>query len=136
MTAPPVPPNEYQLIGLTEDGNAGDLLLSHDQKQGRVRLQALISEWLRMENLVVLTGSGTSVSTGGKTMANLETAVFATIEAMSDLPASIAPIIKARKDAVIAADLLDEPTLGFDGICCSLFELRFFGFDFIRFLPE
>jgi len=51
MTAPPVPSNEYQLIGLTEDGNAGDLLLSLDQKQGRVRLQALISEWLRMENL-------------------------------------------------------------------------------------
>ena len=114
MTAPPVPPNEYQLIGLTEDGNAGDLLLSLDQKQGRVRLQALISEWLRMENLVVLTGAGTSVSAGGKTMANLETAVFATIEAMPDLPASIAPIIKARKDAVIAADLLDEPTLGFE----------------------
>ena len=112
MTAPPVPPNEYQLIGLTEDGNAGDLLLSLDQKQGRVRLQALISEWLRMENLVVLTGAGTSVSAGGKRMANLETAVFATIEAMADLPASIAPIIKARKDAVIAADLLDEPTLG------------------------
>ncbi|HEY8007029.1 MAG TPA: SIR2 family protein [Methylocella sp.] len=114
MTAPPVPPNEYQLIGLTEDGNAGDLLLSLDQKQGRVRLQALISEWLRMENLVVLTGAGTSVSAGGKRMANLETAVFATIEAMADLPASIAPIIKARKDAVIAADLLDEPTLGFE----------------------
>jgi len=111
MTAPPVPANEYQLIGLTEDGNAGDLLLSLDQKHGRVRLQALISEWLRMENLVVLTGSGTSVSAGGKTMANLETAVFDTIEALPDLPASIAPIIKARKDAVITAD---QPTLGFE----------------------
>ena len=83
MTAAPPVPIEYQLIGLTEDGNAGDLLLGLDQKQGRVRLQALISEWLRMENLVVLTGSGTSVSAGGKTMANLETAVFATIEALS-----------------------------------------------------
>jgi len=114
MTAPPVPANEYQLIGLTEDGNAGDLLLSLDQKHGRVRLQALISEWLRMENLVVLTGSGTSVSAGGKTMANLETAVFDTIEVLPDLPASIAPIIKARKDAVITADLLDQPTLGFE----------------------
>jgi hypothetical protein len=82
---------EYQLIGLTEDGDAGDLLSGLDQKRGRVRLQALISEWLRMENLVVLTGSGTSVSAGGKTMSNLETAVFETIEALPDLPASIAP---------------------------------------------
>ena len=86
-------PLEYQLIGLTEGGDIGDLLSSLDQKQARIRLQALVAEWLRMENLVVLTGSGTSVSAGGKTMANLETAVFATIEALSDLPASIKPII-------------------------------------------
>jgi hypothetical protein len=47
----PVPPEpiEYQLIGLTEDGNAGDLLSELDQKHGRIRLQALVSEWLRME---------------------------------------------------------------------------------------
>ena len=87
---------EYQLVGLTEEGRAGDLLAGLDQKQGRTRLQALISEWLRMENLVVLTGSGTSVSAGGKTMVNLETAVFGAIEAMDDLPLSIKPIINAR----------------------------------------
>lgn len=114
MTAPPVLPIEYHLIGLTEDGDAGDLLSGLDQKHGRIRLQALISEWLRMENLVVLTGSGTSVSAGGKTMANLETAVFDTIEALPDLPASITPIIKARENAVVTADCLDEPTLGFE----------------------
>ncbi|WP_395665882.1 hypothetical protein [Methylocella sp.] len=33
MTAAPPVPIEYQLIGLTEDGNAGDLLLGLDQKQ-------------------------------------------------------------------------------------------------------
>lgn len=114
MTGGAPEPIEYQLIGLTEDGNAGDLLLGLDQKQGRIRLQALISEWLRMENLVVLTGSGTSVSAGGKTMANLETAVFETIEVLSDAPASVGPIIKARRDAVSLADLLDEPTMGFE----------------------
>ena len=54
-------PSEYQLIGLTEGGDIGDLLSSLDQKQARIRLQALVAEWLRMENLVVLTGSGTSV---------------------------------------------------------------------------
>lgn len=106
-------PIEYQLVGLTEEGRAGDLLVGLDQKQGRVRLQALISEWLRMENLVVLTGSGTSVSAGGKTMANLEIAVFATIEALPDLPASIKPIIEARKNAVGLADLLGD-TIGFE----------------------
>jgi hypothetical protein len=59
MTAVTPTPIEYQPIGLTEGGDAGDLLAGLDQKQGRARLQALISVWLRMENLVVLTGSGT-----------------------------------------------------------------------------
>ena len=113
MTAVPPKPIEYQLIGLTEDGGIGDLLLGLDQKQGRVRLQALISEWLRMENLVVLTGSGASVSAGGKTMATLEPAVFATIEVLPDIPASISPIIESRKLAVQHADLLGDP-IGFE----------------------
>lgn len=113
MSTDPTQSTEYQLIGITEDGGFGDLLSGLDQKQGRVRLQALISEWLRMENLVVLTGSGTSVSAGGKTMANLETAVFATIEALPDIPASILPIIEARKTAVQNADLLGE-AIGFE----------------------
>ena len=99
MTAAPPTPVEYQLIGLAEDGGIGDLLVGLDQKQGRVRLQALISEWLRMENLVVLTGSGTSVSAGGKTMANLETAVFATLEALSDVRHQIAGVLRCRRKA-------------------------------------
>lgn len=113
MTATPPDPINYQLVGLAEDGGIGDLLAGLDQKQGRVRLQALISEWLRMENLVVLTGSGTSVSAGGKTMANLETAVLDTIKAMADLPASIAPILEARRTNVQSANLLGEP-IGFE----------------------
>ena len=112
MTTASTPPNEYQLVGQTEDGSAGDLLQDLDQKAGRIRLQALISEWLRMENLVVLTGSGTSVSAKGKTMADLEKAVFATIEALSDLPPSIAAIIKARRDAV-DLDVLGD-AIGFE----------------------
>ena len=107
-------PLEYQLIGLTEGGDIGDLLSSLDQKQARIRLQALVAEWLRMENLVVLTGSGTSVSAGGKTMANLETAVFDTIEALSDLPASIKPIISARKSAAEEAKSSGTSVMGFE----------------------
>jgi len=115
MTAGTLLPTEYQLIGLTEGGGVGDLLAGLDKKQGRIRLQALISEWLRMENVVVLTGAGTSVSAGGKTMANLEVAVFDTIEAFADLPASITPIIKARRKAVAQAKTNKTEPLGFEG---------------------
>jgi len=103
----------YQLIGLAEDGGVGNLLDGLDSKQGRIRLQSLIADWLRMENLVVLTGSGTSVSAGGKTMANLETAVFDAIQAMADLPPSISPILEARRLNVQYANLLGDP-IGFE----------------------
>lgn len=63
-----------------------------------------------MENLVVLTGSGTSVSCGGKTMANLESAVLDTVEKMPDLPDAVKQIVDAR---MIDA-LLDTPELGFE----------------------
>lgn len=104
--------NSYQLIGLTESGEIGDLLAGLNRKQGLIRLQALISEWLRLENVVVLTGSGTSVSAGGKTMADLEVTVFETIEALTDLHESITPIIKARRDAIAKANQTES--LGFE----------------------
>jgi hypothetical protein len=109
MAATTQGPTEYQLIGLAEGGEIGNLLAGLDQKEGRIRLQALISEWLRMENLVVLTGAGTSVSAGGKTMHDLEFAVFETIEALSDIPESIKAIIAARKLSVMLGD-----TIGFE----------------------
>jgi hypothetical protein len=115
MIGPAATPLEYKLVGLTESGDVGDILFGLDQKQGRVRLQALIAEWLRMENLVVLTGSGTSVSAGGKTMANLETATFETIEKLPDLPASIKPIIAARKTAISQMNTKGQPIIGFEG---------------------
>ena len=86
----------YQLIGPSEDGTINNLLAALDAKVGRQRLQALITEWLRMENLVVLSGAGTSVACGGKTMVGLEQAVLATINATSGLPASLTAIIAAR----------------------------------------
>lgn len=104
---------EYQLIGPTEGGGVGDLLHGLDDRQGRIRLQALISDWLRMENLVVLTGSGSSVSAGGKTMDNLETAVLATIEAYPDLPKTIAPIVQARQFQQQMSKVLGKP-IGFE----------------------
>ncbi|MDE0126163.1 MAG: SIR2 family protein [Bryobacterales bacterium] len=81
---------------MDEDGTTNDLLAGKTGKEVQQRLQALISEWLRMENLVVLTGAGTSVSSGGKTMDSLECAVLGTLKLLPDVPDSIIQIIDAR----------------------------------------
>ena len=96
--AAPVPAQtEYRLIGPSDSGEVSDLLAGLSGKDAKHRLQALIAEWLRMENLVVLAGAGTSVTSGGKTMANLERAVLETVNATKDLPAGAAAVIKAQK---------------------------------------
>ena len=83
------PPREYQLIGPAEDGKISDLLSGKTAKEGCQRLQALIAEWLRMENLVVLAGAGTSVSSGGKTMDTLERATLETLKVLPKAPSSM-----------------------------------------------
>jgi hypothetical protein len=70
----------YCLRGPSDNGQVEDLLQNKDDKESRQRLQALIAEWLRMENLVVLTAAGCSVSCGGKTMTDLEKAVLETVK--------------------------------------------------------
>ena len=97
MSEDKTPPGEYQLIGLTEDGKISDLLAGKSAKESRQRLQALIAEWLRMENLVVLTGAGTSVSSGGKTMDSLERAVLDTLKVLPKAPVSMEAVIDAEK---------------------------------------
>lgn len=89
---------EYRLIGPSDSGHVSDLLAELSAKDAKHRLQALIAEWLRMENFVVLTGAGTSVTSGGKTMANLERAVLEVVKATKDLPAGAAAVIKARQE--------------------------------------
>jgi hypothetical protein len=93
---PKVPPGQYQLIGPSEDGTISNLLVALSAKDSRQRLQALIAEWLRMENLVVLTGAGTSVTLGGKTMVSLERDVLATIKALPKAPTSVTGLIDTR----------------------------------------
>jgi hypothetical protein len=93
----PVTPGDYQLIGPSEDGTVSNLLEALAAKESRQRLQALISEWLRMENLVVLTGAGGSVSSGGKIMDTLEKAVLDTVRALPTVPAALGPILDARQ---------------------------------------
>jgi SIR2-like domain len=106
----PSEPAEYQLIGPSEDGKIGDLLGGQKPKEARQRLQALISEWLRMENLVVLTGAGTSKSSGGKLMADLEDCVLETARNVQGIPATAAAIIDQRR----APQTEDYRKIGFE----------------------
>jgi hypothetical protein len=82
-------PTQYRLIGPSDSGEVSDLLADQSAKDAKHRLQALIAEWLRMENLVVLSGSGTSVSSGGKIMADLEHDVLETVKATKAFPATV-----------------------------------------------
>jgi SIR2-like protein len=115
-------PSEYQLIGPSDDGKINDLLKGLSTKDGRQRLQALIAEWLRMENLVVLAGAGTSVTSGGKTMVNLEKDVLATIKLLPNLPANIKAIIE---DRTALSD--DAWKLGFEDWLSYLVNASFIG---------
>lgn len=117
------PPSEYRLIGPSEDGKTNDLLAPLSAKDSRQRLQALIAEWLRMENLVVLSGAGTSVTSGGKTMEKLEDEVLATIKALADLPANIGSIIDARLAPAAAGSL----KIGFEDWLSFLVNASFIG---------
>ena len=119
------PPSEYQLIGPSEDGQINDLLSGKTAKEGRQRLQALIAEWLRMENLVVLAGAGTSVSSGGKTMDTLERATLETLKVLPDAPSSIETVINARLAPV--APGAKPPRLGFEDWLSYLVNGHFIG---------
>lgn len=66
----------YRLWTGPTDKEENDLLSRPDVQDPRQRLQALLSQWLRMENLVVLLGAGCSYSQGGKLLNGLEEAVI------------------------------------------------------------
>ena len=116
---------KYQLIGPADDGGTSNLLGGMDDKESRQRLQALIAEWLRMENLVVLAGAGTSVSSGGKTMDGLERAVLGTLKGLPTLPGSIDKIIDARLASV--GQGTESTKLGFEGWLSYLVNGHFIG---------
>ncbi len=87
----------YQLIGPSDQGGFEDLLSGKNDRESRQRLQALIAEWLRMENVVVLTGAGCSHSSGGKLLNPLELAVSDTVLALPATPAPIADLLRERQ---------------------------------------
>lgn len=79
---------KYQLLAPVSAGEGSDLLAGKTADDGMRRMQALLADWLRMENVVVLTAAGTSVGAGGRLMAgpaanNLECLV---VEAVQHCP--------------------------------------------------
>jgi hypothetical protein len=78
-----------------------------------------------MENLVILTGAGTSVSSGGKTMIGLENAVLTTIKAFPTIPPNIAAIIDARMTP--PPDATSTPKLIFEDWLSYLVNAKFLG---------
>ena len=97
MTNEPKEETKYQLLVPSDVEKGGDLLKNCDDNTAAVqRLQALLSEWLRMENLVVLTAAGCSVGCGGKTMGQLENAVLNAVTKVYGLSKGARAIIKQR----------------------------------------
>ena len=89
----------YKLLGVSNNQTEDNLLEDCENNQEAIqRMQALLSEWLRMENLVVLTAAGCSTDCGGKTMSRLEESVFDTIKKLSDknLPKKATKFIEKR----------------------------------------
>ncbi|MCH9665222.1 MAG: SIR2 family protein [Gammaproteobacteria bacterium] len=76
---------KYKLLSFNSASNVEDLLHEKNPEEGLVRIQALLSRWMRMENMVVLAAAGCSVDEGGKLMAgpkksNLENSVLGVVE--------------------------------------------------------
>ena len=79
---------KYRLISPVSAGESEDLLEGKPQGDGLRRVQALLADWLRMENVVVVTAAGCSVGAGGRLMSgsqenNLECLVLDAVEKCS-----------------------------------------------------
>ena len=76
---------KYKLLSPDSAGESDDLIAAKNSEDGLRRIQALLADWLRMENVVVLTAAGSSVGAGGRLMAgpadnNLECLVLDAVE--------------------------------------------------------
>lgn len=92
---------KYQLLSPVSAGESADLLADKTPEDGLRRTQALLADWLRMENVVVLTAAGCSFGAGGRLMAgpksnNLECLVLDAVEKCV-LPKRAGAILKHRK---------------------------------------
>ena len=94
---------KYQLLSPVSAGESQDLLAEKSPEDALRRIQALLADWLRMENVVVLTAAGCSVAAGGRLMAgprtnNLECLVLDAVEKCK-LPSRALSILRCRKAA-------------------------------------
>jgi hypothetical protein len=93
--------SKYQLLSPVSAGESEDLLAGKPSEDALRRIQALLADWLRMENVIVLTAAGCSVGAGGRLMAgprtnNLECLVLDAVE-KCELPPKAASIMRHRK---------------------------------------
>ena len=92
----------YQLVSPGSAGETEDLLAGKSQEEGLRRIQALLADWLRMENLVVLTAAGASYGAGGRLMSgrpetNLECLVLDAVEKCASLSDEARSVIAWKK---------------------------------------
>jgi len=77
--------SKYQLLSPVSAGESEDLVAGKSPEEALRRIQALLADWLRMENVVVLSAAGCSVGSGGRLMSgpkdnNLECLVLDVLE--------------------------------------------------------
>ena len=92
---------KYKLLSPDSAGGNADLVSEKTPEEGLRRIQALLADWLRMENVVVLAAAGCSVDAGGRLMAgppenNLECLVLNAIE-QCDLSDDAKAVIEWKK---------------------------------------
>lgn len=117
--------SKYKLISPKTAGESQDLLSGKSSDESLRRIQALLADWLRMENLVVLTAAGTSVDAGGKLMAgprdnNLECLVLDAVE-NCDISDNTKKIVIERKSLWEDGKSAGREQLGFEGWLSYLF---------------
>lgn len=97
-TAPAKTPSPYRLLGMN-----GELLDLTDHKTALDRIQTLLAQWLRMENVVVLLGAGASVSSSGALLSELERFTLAQVREMGDADPALkqaTALLKEREEAL------------------------------------
>ncbi|MGD9868360.1 MAG: hypothetical protein AB7I59_25635 [Geminicoccaceae bacterium] len=92
--------SRYKLLSPVSAGDSDDLLAGKSPDDALRRMQALLADWLRMEDVVVLTGAGTSFSAAdrlmaGRRAANLECLVLDAVHRCALTPEAAA-IIRHR----------------------------------------
>ena len=84
---------------------SGDLLEGLSESAALDRIQALLSDWLRIENMVILAGAGCSISQEGVALAGLEEHVLDTVlDLGTDIPdlGKALDLVRARKEQEVA----------------------------------